>query len=475
MQKKITFLLLILCCTAFAAICHAQKTAWLKGFWSGKAYLPTIDTQFYYLTLEINKVKNESFEGVLKTMKPSDSSIHFDSEVKGIVKGKKFGMIRTRIIYARNDVQNNWKVVNCNSCKPPEWELLFEHEKFVIRGAVKNCDPGCNWVTELSKNVNEFDSSEQEELYALLDDKNKPEKSLLVTSYNNKNIAAPALAVAEEKRTMIVSAGSIVTTEKNNTAEKTTNSLTQAKPALEVSKDIYIPQRISFAEEEQLAFTQQKNYTVLQNPSAAFTIKKPALQLSNSSNISYRTPLIAAGSIELLKRNQKSPIARRTDKQMTITKPNLVLPGTRFTVANISTTTATVAVNPAESVMPKPAPPPLPEGFTERKQTVVRTLTVNTDSIVLRVYDNGIVDGDIVSIIYNGNVIVDKLSLTARIVELKIPVDVNAVNSLVFHAHNLGEFAPNTAKLEIIYGNKREELTVSSDLTVSSTIDIVRK
>ena len=100
-------------------------------------------------------------------------------------------------------------------------------------------------------------------------------------------------------------------------------------------------------------------------------------------------------------------------------------------------------------------------------------MIVNTDSIVLRVYDNGVVDGDIVSIIYNDQVVIDKLSLTARALEIKIPVNKSGTNSLVFHAHNLGEFPPNTAKLEIIYGKKKEELTVASDLTVSSTIDVV--
>jgi hypothetical protein len=117
----------------------------------------------------------------------------------------------------------------------------------------------------------------------------------------------------------------------------------------------------------------------------------------------------------------------------------------------------------------------LPAGYTERKKNVIRTLTVNTDTIVLRVYDNGVVDGDIVSVVYNDNVVIDKLSLTTRAVEVKIPVNTSQINTLVFHAHNLGEFPPNTAKLEIIYGNKKEELTVSSDLTVSSTIDIVRQ
>ena len=474
MQKKITFLLLAFCCFAFAATSHAQKTAWLRGFWTGRAYLPTVDSQSYNLTLEIDKVKNESFEGVLKTMKPSDSSIHFDSEVKGIVKGKKFGMIRTRIIYARNDVQNKWKVVNCNNCKPHEWEFLFEKEKFVIRGAVMNCDPGCNWVTELTKRVNEFDSAEQEELYTLFDDKNKPEKSLFVTASNNKNILVP-VAAAEEKRTGILNAGGVVVKEKDSTAGKNTTTVAQTKPSWEVDNGSYISQRISFAGTDLPELPLQKKYTNLQYAYPVFAAKKPALELNSSSHIVYRTPLMAAGSIELLKRNPKSPIASRTNKQMTVTTPYLILPNTWFTAANIASTAATVVVKPAEPLLPKPVSPPLPEGFTERKQAVVRTLAVNTDSIVLRVYDNGIVDGDIVSVIYNGNVIIDKLSLTGRIVELKIPVDTNAVNSLVFHAHNLGEFPPNTAKLEIIYGNKREELTVSSDLTVSSTIDIVRK
>ena len=99
---------------------------------------------------------------------------------------------------------------------------------------------------------------------------------------------------------------------------------------------------------------------------------------------------------------------------------------------------------------------------------------MNTDSILLRVYDNGVVDGDIASVIYNDRVVVDKLSLTAHALEIKIPVNKSGINTLVFHAHNLGEFPPNTAKLEILYNNKKEELTVASDLTVSSTINVVR-
>ena len=77
--------------------------------------------------------------------------------------------------------------------------------------------------------------------------------------------------------------------------------------------------------------------------------------------------------------------------------------------------------------------------------------------------------------VYNNVVVIDKLSLTTRAFIIKIPVNITGVNTIVFHAHNLGEFPPNTAKLEILFGNKKEELLLSSDFTVSSEINIVHQ
>ena len=142
----------------------------------------------------------------------------------------------------------------------------------------------------------------------------------------------------------------------------------------------------------------------------------------------------------------------------------------------------TLAAVAVKVVPPAPKPPPavipqtislLPPGYNDRKISVVRTLFVNTDSITLNVYDNGIVDGDIVSVVYNDKTIVDKLSLKSKALVVKIPVGKVGINKLVFYAHNLGEYPPNTAQLDIYYGNKKEQLTISSDYTVSSAIDIV--
>jgi hypothetical protein len=119
--------------------------------------------------------------------------------------------------------------------------------------------------------------------------------------------------------------------------------------------------------------------------------------------------------------------------------------------------------------------PKLPAGFKEREVNVMRVINVNTDSVTIRVYDNGVVDGDIVSVVYNDKTVIDKLTLASKAYTIKIPVNAKGINTLVFHAHNLGEFPPNTARLEILWGNKKEEMTVSSDLTVSSSVNIVFK
>lgn len=213
-------------------------------------------------------------------------------------------------------------------------------------------------------------------------------------------------------------------------------------------------------------------------PTQDTTITKTA---DDNEAIMQRTPLLPASNII------------STKKQIAVAPPphvpSTINKSTSFSIIEnvskskqIAKTIDTISKsvinnNVKTAVIIKPVPagknPLLPEGFAERKVSLIRTLPIDTDSVTLRLYDNGVVDGDIVSVIYNDVVVVDKLSLTSRAMVVKIAVSKLHPNMLVFHAHNLGEFPPNTARLEIIYGNKTEALTVSSDLTVSSAINLV--
>ncbi|MEP6846198.1 MAG: hypothetical protein ABI861_09350 [Panacibacter sp.] len=196
-----------------------------------------------------------------------------------------------------------------------------------------------------------------------------------------------------------------------------------------------------------------------------------------------KTVLTPPGDLALVKDNKVILASINLLESLKLRKPTMTIKENDVPVEHKISfsvdTIAMVANDKTKITAPeKLAPPPvavslLPTGYTQRKVNVVRTIEVNTDSITMRVYDNGVVDGDIVSVVYNDKVVIDKLSLVSKAFVLKIPVTPEAVNTLVFYAHNLGEFPPNTARLEIIYGNKKEELTISSDYTVSSSVNIV--
>ncbi len=113
-----------------------------------------------------------------------------------------------------------------------------------------------------------------------------------------------------------------------------------------------------------------------------------------------------------------------------------------------------------------------PSQYEKRTDNMVQVYNVTTDSVTLRFYDNGVVDGDTISVFNNGQVLVSYLGLTSKAYETKIAVNKTEDNKIVFYAHNLGSFPPNTALVDIFSGKTKYSINVSSDLNVSSGIVI---
>jgi hypothetical protein len=86
--------------------------------------------------------------------------------------------------------------------------------------------------------------------------------------------------------------------------------------------------------------------------------------------------------------------------------------------------------------------------------------------------DNGIVDGDTISIFYNDQLIVQKLGLKEKPFIIKIPIYQGYPNRLVIYAESLGTFPPNTALLRLIYGKKEESFLLSSTMAKSGSIEL---
>lgn len=102
--------------------------------------------------------------------------------------------------------------------------------------------------------------------------------------------------------------------------------------------------------------------------------------------------------------------------------------------------------------------------FDGRKISYTKEFEFDSEHIIVKIWDHGRQDGDIVSIYLNGVQVVKKYYLTYWKKEFKIKLDPNKSNDLFLYAHNLGDSPPNTVAVEITDGKKSENIVLNSDL-----------
>lgn len=108
--------------------------------------------------------------------------------------------------------------------------------------------------------------------------------------------------------------------------------------------------------------------------------------------------------------------------------------------------------------------PEVRESFDGRKISYTKEFEFDSEHIIVKIWDHGRQDGDIVSIYLNGVQVVKKYYLTYWKKEFKIKLDPNKSNDLFLYAHNLGDSPPNTVAVEITDGKKSENIVLNSDL-----------
>ncbi|HEY0732267.1 MAG TPA: hypothetical protein VGD33_07605 [Chitinophagaceae bacterium] len=115
--------------------------------------------------------------------------------------------------------------------------------------------------------------------------------------------------------------------------------------------------------------------------------------------------------------------------------------------------------------------------YENRINKEVKSLEVMSDSLVLSFYDNGVVDGDMISVYLNGENIINNTKLTA--VAMKKTVYLKDINKetiqLNLVAENLGSLPPNTGLLVVQDGDIRYQVHFSADLQTNATIVFKKK
>ncbi len=112
---------------------------------------------------------------------------------------------------------------------------------------------------------------------------------------------------------------------------------------------------------------------------------------------------------------------------------------------------------------PLVAAPKLPNGLERRDNKIFETITLPGEEIEVSLYDNAEVDGDIITVLFNGEVVVSKQTLSDKPISLTLQLIKGKDNTLTMYAENQGRIPPNTAIMRVKSGDNYFKVFLSAD------------
>ncbi|HMG66744.1 MAG TPA: hypothetical protein VK588_03625 [Chitinophagaceae bacterium] len=141
---------------------------------------------------------------------------------------------------------------------------------------------------------------------------------------------------------------------------------------------------------------------------------------------------------------------------------------------SFDTVSKSAAVIPKKEVMRGSTE--LPDVVAGRINEKIQDIYFKSDSLVLSLYDNGIVDGDTVSVFVNGENVVSKQKLKEVATKKTIFISEGTDSvQLILFAENLGTIPPNTGLLIIRDGDDTYQVHFSADLQQNASVTLRRR
>jgi hypothetical protein len=216
--------------------------------------------------------------------------------------------------------------------------------------------------------------------------------------------------------------------------------------------------------------------------------KNTSLQKENKTTPSKQTEL--AKQVVTKTNQTNASKLTNTTKQSTNTKANSIQASnsnpTQTTAAPTSAVNALQENTKAVAINETSASPNtsttkssgqiLPWVLVGRENKLVKQVIVNSPSISIDLYDNGTIDNDTIMIFDNKILLLEnkRLSYKATHFEVNFNKDNNR-HEIIIVAHNLGTVAPNTALMVVKDGNSRQEIYITSTLSVNAMIIFEQK
>jgi hypothetical protein len=183
-----------------------------------------------------------------------------------------------------------------------------------------------------------------------------------------------------------------------------------------------------------------------------FLRKKPLVTPTPRNNVPVKKDTIVA----------KKPATTSPRKTPVVRKPIPVKPRTTAPNARQQTDSSTKINSPVVKIIPKPQVT-TPAVLKQRSNELMKSLVVNDSKVVVKLYDNGEIDDDTISVFYDKKLIVSNKRLSTAPITINLDMDEeDVVHELVMVAENLGRIPPNTSLMIVEAGDQRFDVRITS-------------
>ncbi len=137
---------------------------------------------------------------------------------------------------------------------------------------------------------------------------------------------------------------------------------------------------------------------------------------------------------------------------------------TNTTKTNTSTKDSVQKISPEiTKIIPPKQIIPTPGVLKNRSNELVKTFIVNDPDVTVKLYDNGEIDGDTISVYMDKKLVISAKGLTASPLIVKLKMDEESdEHELVMVAENLGRIPPNTSLMIVESGEQRFTAQITS-------------
>ena len=99
----------------------------------------------------------------------------------------------------------------------------------------------------------------------------------------------------------------------------------------------------------------------------------------------------------------------------------------------------------------------------KRENKIFETITLDAENIEVSLFDNAEIDGDIITLLFNGEVVLSKQTLSDNPITVKLQLIRGKENVLTMYAENQGRIPPNTAIMRIKNEDNYHKILLSAD------------